>query len=1103
MINRTLWVRFIAIIIILAMVMAFIPAYGPPAFASTVVAYDMVGSTSQNLISYTNAWTGAFGSAGDGFQKYQRFVSSTIPFSVLDDSLSIFTSDSLGIIKEGNTYEFFGATDTVNGDNSGPVSATWVFNISGASDLSLSIDMGAMGDFESSDYFVWKYSIDGGATQTSFASTVDEAGSHKYTLEGGASFTLNDPMLVDGTVLTNDLQTFTTMLSGTGSELTLTLTASTNGGTEAFAFQNIVINGMSGASAPVIASCGGDLTLIEGLGGSREVSASDADGIVTDAYLPVVGPEVTINAVTPGDESDYWKLINVQPAPGIGGTLLGTVSFTDTIPVAPEGYFVRVGFANNDAVPQTAECSFAVQVVEFIPIYEIQGSSQFSPYEGQVVATTGIVTLITDDGRDMWIQDPVGDGDPQTSDGILVNDRDRLPDPKPQVGDLVRIVGEVEEQQFGNALPRTRIDDPDDYPFEILSSGNLLPVLVPLADLPNESIQEGEGFWEPLEGMLVSVENAPVVAPTNRFGEFAMLAKDDAKPGSGFFPQQLQILIGDLSQYPNEVDYNPERILVDDASLEAAIVVKPGDRMRSLVGVVDYTFGNYKLQPANFDVFTHNLPNLPASKRSGSNGNTVITTFNVENLFDLELNTPRVQDSLGQVGVDPGSGWGPPSTQNNTLVRKPEVCQGDSNPSDPFDPSLEWTGVGNNNFDDLGTHTVTCGSTSGLIISEYIEGSSLNKALEIYNGTGAAVNLATSSVSVQIFFNGSTTAGQTIQLSGTLADGDVFVLANPGADQSILDVTDQTSGGVLFNGDDAVTLNFGGKDDAGSTPDPDELETQLTKLALAIEVELRLPEIIVVQEIENQAIAQELADRVNAANGTSYVATSFETSDGRGIEPGFLWDENRVGLLDAYQMSGPDVDEWFGPSSTSPGREPIVGVFDINGQTVTIIGNHFKSKGGDDPLYGINWPPFRATEIQRKGQARVVRDFVSGILDADPDALVMVTGDLNDFQFGEPGENEIGIEPGHPLSILEGGDGEVPLTNLLYMEKSAETFTFVFDGNSQVLDHMLVSPALLEMTVAADILHFNAGFPSDLGEDASTPLRASDHDPLEGRFKIK
>jgi predicted extracellular nuclease len=114
----------------------------------------------------------------------------------------------------------------------------------------------------------------------------------------------------------------------------------------------------------------------------------------------------------------------------------------------------------------------------------------------------------------------------------------------------------------------------------------------------------------------------------------------------------------------------------------------------------------------------------------------------------------------------------------------------------------------------------------------------------------------------------------------------------------------------------------------------------------------------------------------------------------------------------------------------------------------------------------------------------------------------MVTGDLNDFQFSEPGEG-----PDNPVAILEssyaGSPDEVPLTNLLYLEKAAERFTFVFDGNSQVLDHMLVSPALLGHVVAADILHFNTTVPAVFEDDATTPLKASDHDPLEGRFKFR
>jgi predicted extracellular nuclease len=537
-----------------------------------------------------------------------------------------------------------------------------------------------------------------------------------------------------------------------------------------------------------------------------------------------------------------------------------------------------------------------------LTIPEIQGSGLFTPYAGQTVQTTGIVTadFQTTRKNGFFLQDLIGDGDPATSDGIFVYDRWVEVD----AGDEIVITGQVSEYysmtQISGVYGR----------ITVLSKGNPLPAPIELKDLPDESIAEAIAFWEPLEGMLVSVDNAPVVAATSGYGEFAMLAKDDAKPGSGFYPETQQILLRSLGA--NNVDYNPERILVDDESLDDAIVVMPGDRVRRLVGVVDYTYSNYKLQPKSFDVKTHNLPNLPASTRSGPRGDTVITTFNVENLFD------------------------------------------------------------------------------------------------------------------------------------------------------------------------------------------DEPETKLTKLTLAIQVELELPEIIVAQEVENTAILQELGDWVNAAAGTNYQAVSFETSDARGIEVGFLWDDNRVDLLDAYQMSGPDVEAAFGPSSPSPGREPLVGVFEIEGREITIVGNHFKSKSGDDPLFGMNQPPIRTTEVQRKMQARVVRDFVNGILDVNLNALVMVTGDLNDFQFGEPDEGA-----DHPIAIVEGIEGGVPLTNLLNLEKDDERYTYVYDGNSQVLDHMLVSPALLDLFVAVDVLHFNASYPDALGEDASTPLRASDHDPLESRFQFK
>ncbi|MBI5566980.1 MAG: ExeM/NucH family extracellular endonuclease, partial [Chloroflexi bacterium] len=96
-----------------------------------------------------------------------------------------------------------------------------------------------------------------------------------------------------------------------------------------------------------------------------------------------------------------------------------------------------------------------------------------------------------------------------------------------------------------------------------------------------------------------------------------------------------------------------------------------------------------------------------------------------------------------------------------------------------------------------------------LFFSEYIEGSSNNKALEIYNGTGAAIDLAAGGYNVQMFFNGNPVSTLTINLTGTVADGDVYVVAQSAANATILAQADQTNGSGWFNGDDAVALRKG------------------------------------------------------------------------------------------------------------------------------------------------------------------------------------------------------------------------------------------------------------------------------------------------------
>jgi uncharacterized protein len=95
-----------------------------------------------------------------------------------------------------------------------------------------------------------------------------------------------------------------------------------------------------------------------------------------------------------------------------------------------------------------------------------------------------------------------------------------------------------------------------------------------------------------------------------------------------------------------------------------------------------------------------------------------------------------------------------------------------------------------------------------LFFSEYIEGSSNNKALEIYNGTSGSIPLA--GYDIQMCFNGNPVCTLTIPLTGSVAGGDVHVVAQSSANATILAQADQTNGSGWFNGDDAVLLRKNG-----------------------------------------------------------------------------------------------------------------------------------------------------------------------------------------------------------------------------------------------------------------------------------------------------
>ncbi len=144
-------------------------------------------------------------------------------------------------------------------------------------------------------------------------------------------------------------------------------------------------------------------------------------------------------------------------------------------------------------------------------------------------------------------------------------------------------------------------------------------------------------------------------------------------------------------------------------------------------------------------------------------------------------------------------------------------------------------------------------------------------------------------------------------------------------------------------------------------------------------------------------------------------------------------------------------------------------LYDGNKQ-LFVIANHFNSKGGDHPHSAAVQPPVRTSEVQRIAQATEVRNFVADLATKSGNqARVVVLGDINDYQFSPT------------LATLT--DNGSLLKALINDLPANERYSYIFDGNSQTLDHILVSPNI--KGYAYGVVHINAEFAD----------QASDHDP--------
>ncbi|MGW7449664.1 lamin tail domain-containing protein [Kitasatospora sp. NPDC054795] len=295
---------------------------------------------------------------------------------------------------------------------------------------------------------------------------------------------------------------------------------------------------------------------------------------------------------------------------------------------------------------------------------------------------------------------------------------------------------------------------------------------------------------------------------------------------------------------------------------------------------------------------------------------------------------------------------------------------------------------------------------------------------------------------------------------------------------------------------------------------PSDPQSKFDGLAAGIVTNLRSPDLVALEEIQDNSGATsdgtvsatqtlaKLTAAVTAAGGPSYSYREIDPVDGQdGGQPGgnirqvFLYRTDRgLSFTDRPGAGSTTADSVVNAGGTpqlaySPGRidpanaafnssrKPLAGEFRWNGKPVFVIANHFNSKGGDQPLFGRYQQPAHPSESQRHDQATVVKDFTDRILAVDPKASVIVLGDLNDFEFSQTAD------------ILTAGGS---LTDLPRTLPLPERYTYVYEGNSQVLDHILISGALAATAYSYDIVHINSEFSTQL----------SDHDPQVVRIPL-
>jgi uncharacterized protein len=310
-------------------------------------------------------------------------------------------------------------------------------------------------------------------------------------------------------------------------------------------------------------------------------------------------------------------------------------------------------------------------------------------------------------------------------------------------------------------------------------------------------------------------------------------------------------------------------------------------------------------------------------------------------------------------------------------------------------------------------------------------------------------------------------------------------------------------------------------------------ERRLAKASLAIRNSLLMPDIVGLSEVENLTVLQTLAARISsdaiAASqpDPEYDAYLVEGNDIGGIDVAFLvktapvfGSTPRVEVVEVVQeLDGSLFVNQDSSTEDLHDRPPLRLMAEVNHPNgasfpVTVIANHLRSLNGvnSEAAGSSGWPTTGArVRAKRQEQAEDLANLVQARQVADPTEHIIQLGDFNAFEVNDGLGHSMGVITGTPAPDSETavpGDGidlvNPDFDNLFDSPPPAERYSYVFDGNAQNLDHILVNVPLDTDTLAhrAEHARINADFPDTARNDATTPVRLSDHDPVVAYFQV-